>query len=70
MNTTIGFVKSLDNVMAKGQQFIVRSQWHGSVSPFNLMDLARLIFYMLGRRSIKQEFRSGQMGLSDLTGSR
>jgi hypothetical protein len=35
MNTTIGFVKSLDNVMAKGQQFIVRSQWHGSVSPFS-----------------------------------
>jgi hypothetical protein len=35
MNTTIGFVKSFEDVMAKGQQFFVLSQRHGSVSPFD-----------------------------------
>src|ERR1035437_2844809 len=29
MNTTVGFVKSLDNVMAKDQQFFVLGEWHG-----------------------------------------
>jgi hypothetical protein len=35
MDTAVGFVKSFKNVTAKGQQFLVRSQGHGPVSPFN-----------------------------------
>ena len=35
MNTTINFVESFDDVMAKGQQFFVCAQGHGRVSPFN-----------------------------------
>jgi hypothetical protein len=31
MNTAINLVKYFDDVMAKGQQLLVRSQGHGSV---------------------------------------